>query len=75
MAPALANIKKYFTAIRELLAKVITEVRNGDYEEADQYAISAYLDNYEYLEAPIERHDVDLMTTIEIEMREETDAK
>ncbi len=63
--------QKYFTTIRELLAKVITEVRNGDYKEADQHAISAYLDNYEYLEAPIERHDVDLMTTIEIEMREE----
>jgi high-affinity iron transporter len=29
------------------------------------------LDNYEYLEAPIEKHDPDLMVTIEEEMREE----
>ncbi|HXG06493.1 MAG TPA: FTR1 family protein, partial [Nitrososphaera sp.] len=40
-------------------------------ELADQYAITAYLDNYEYLESPIEKHDPDLMVAIEIEMRQE----
>jgi high-affinity iron transporter len=50
---------------------VISEVNNGNYEQADQYAVSAYLDNYEYLEAPIEKHDPTLMVTIEEEMREE----
>jgi high-affinity iron transporter len=62
---------QYFTTIRELLAKVMTEVKNGNYELADQHAITAYLDNYEYLEAPIEKHDGELMVAIEIEMREE----
>jgi high-affinity iron transporter len=62
---------QYFTTIRELLAKVVTEVKNGNYDQADQYAITAYLDNYEYLEAPIEKHDPELKNTIEIEMREE----
>jgi high-affinity iron transporter len=66
-----AEYQKYFSTIRELLAQVITEINAGNYEAADQHAISAYLDNYEYLEAPIEKHDVELMTTIEIEMREE----
>ena len=63
--------QQYFATIRTLLQNVISEVNNGDYEQADQYAISAYLDNYEYLEAPIEKHDPDLMLTIEEEMREE----
>jgi high-affinity iron transporter len=63
--------QQYFTTIRTLLSQVISEVNNGNYEQADQHAISAYLDNYEYLEAPIEKHDPDLMLTIEVEMREE----
>jgi len=63
--------QQYFTTIRTLLSQVISEVNNGNYEQADQHAVSAYLDNYEYLEAPIEKHDPDLMLTIEVEMREE----
>jgi high-affinity iron transporter len=63
--------QQYFTTIRILLSKVTSEVKNGNYAQADQYAVSAYLDNYEYLEAPIEKHDPDLMVTIEEEMREE----
>jgi high-affinity iron transporter len=63
--------QQYFATIRTLLSQVISEVNNGNYEQADQYAISAYLDNYEYLEAPIEKHDPNLMLTIEEEMREE----
>jgi high-affinity iron transporter len=62
---------RYFSAIRELLATVVTEVNNGNYDAADGHAIAAYLDNYEYLEAPIEKHDPELMVAIEIEMREE----
>jgi high-affinity iron transporter len=63
--------QQYFATIRTLLSNVVSEVNNGNYEQADQYAISAYLDNYEYLEAPIEKHDPELMVTIEEEMREE----
>ncbi len=33
--------------------------------------MSAYLDNYEYLEAPIEKNDPNLMVDIEIDMRED----
>jgi high-affinity iron transporter len=63
--------QQYFATIRTLLSNVISEVNNGNHEQADQYAVSAYLDNYEYLEAPIEKHDPELMVTIEEEMREE----
>ena len=67
--------QQYFATIRTLLSQVISEVNNGNYEQADQHAVSAYLDNYEYLEAPIEKHDPDLMLTIEEEMREELRTK
>lgn len=62
---------EYFSNIRDLLHGVTVSVNDSDYEAADAAAIKAYLDNYEYLEAPIERHDPDLMRDIEIEMREE----
>jgi high-affinity iron transporter len=65
------DYQHYFSTIRMLLSNVTSEVKNGNYAQADQYAISAYLDNYEYLEAPIEKHDPDLMATIEEEMREQ----
>jgi high-affinity iron transporter len=63
--------RQYFVTIRTLLANITSEVNNGNYEQADQYAVTAYLDNYEYLEAPIEKHDPNLMLSIEVEMREE----
>ena len=62
---------KYFSTIRDLLNSTIVSVNEGDYKAADATAIKAYLDNFEYLEAPIEKHDPDLMLDIEIEMREE----
>jgi high-affinity iron transporter len=71
-ATAASENEKYLSEIRRLLSSVITEVRdNGDYETADSYAVKAYLDNYEYLEAPLERVDAKLMAEIETEMREE----
>jgi high-affinity iron transporter len=63
--------QQYFATIRNLLSNVTSEVGKGNYEQADQYAITAYLDNYEYLEAPIEKHNPSLMLSIEVEMREE----
>jgi high-affinity iron transporter len=62
---------KYFDTIKSLLQDVVTESKAGNYNRADELAVSAYLDNYEYLESPIERHDPELMETIEVEMREE----
>src|SRR5918996_1442607 len=63
---------QYFTTIRNLLSDVVTEVKeNRDYRQADKAAMTAYLDNYEYLEAPIERLNATLMEDIEIDMREE----
>jgi high-affinity iron transporter len=63
---------QYFSTIRNLLQNVITEVKtNGNYQKADQSAVTAYLDNYEYLEPPIEKHDHKLKVDIELGMREQ----
>jgi high-affinity iron transporter len=63
---------QYFSTIRNLLSDVITEVsENSNYKTADKAAMTAYLDNYEYLEAPIERLNATLMEDIEVDMREE----
>lgn len=63
--------KPYFATIRTLLGQIVENVKAGNYSAADEAAIVAYLDNYEYLEVPIEKHDPELMLAIEIEMREE----
>jgi high-affinity iron transporter len=60
---------QYFTTIRTLLAKVVSEVQSGDYKQAEQDGITAYLDNFEFLEAPLEKHDATLLTTMEQQMR------
>jgi high-affinity iron transporter len=62
---------RYFLTIRNLLSNVTTEVKNGNYDKADQYATTAYLDNFEYLEPLIEKHDPKMKSDIEIAMREE----
>ena len=71
-AAAASEHSQYFTTIRNLLSDVISEVKqNGDYRKADKAAMTAYLDNYEYLEAPIEKLNATLMVDIEVDMREE----
>jgi high-affinity iron transporter len=71
-SPTIGEHSQYFTTIRNLMSDVVNEVKqNGDYRQADKAAMTAYLDNYEYLEAPIERLNATLMEVIEIDMREE----
>jgi high-affinity iron transporter len=71
-APTTSEYSQYFTTIRDLLSEVNNEVKeNEDYRAADKAAMTAYLDNYEYLEAPIEKLNSTLMVDIEIDMREE----
>jgi high-affinity iron transporter len=72
LSPTTSEHSLYFTTIRNLMSDVTNEVKqNGDYRQADKAAMTAYLDNYEYLEAPIERLNATLMEDIEIDMREE----
>lgn len=60
-----------YTVIRDLYSQTNVELQAGNYEKAEELVIAAYLDNFEYLEADIEIADVDLLHTMEINMREE----
>lgn len=71
-AAAISNRSQYFTNIKNLLSDVVTEVKeSSDYRGANKAAVTAYLDNYEYLEAPIEKLNASLMQDIEVDIREE----
>ena len=61
---------EYFKNIHNLISKVIESVNSGNYPQADNYATEAYLDNYEYLEAPIEKINATLKNDLEINLRE-----
>ena len=61
---------EYFKNIHNLMSKVIESVNSGNYPQADNYATEAYLDNYEYLEAPIEKINATLKNDLEINLRE-----
>jgi high-affinity iron transporter len=60
---------QYFATIRTLLAKVVSDVQAGNYNQAEQDGITAYLDNFEYLEAPLKIHNAPLENTMEQQMR------
>ena len=57
--------------IRLLYARLLEAVDAGDYELAEELAIEAYLENFEYLEPALEFVDAEFMYKLEIEMRED----
>jgi high-affinity iron transporter len=62
----------YFGNIKNLLSKINGTIKNNsDYSSAEKYATTAYLDNFEYIEAPLEKVDPNLMISLELMMREE----
>ena len=62
---------QYFATIRTLYSQLLGQVKSGNYAQAEQTGISAYLDNFEYLEAPLEKHDAKLKDSLEQKMRVE----
>jgi len=62
---------EFFSTIRYLYDQALLEIEDGNYEKAEEHVIAAYLDNFEYLEAPIEAVDSELMHKLEINMRED----
>jgi hypothetical protein len=65
------GLHTYFEGIEYHLAEVKETYGAGDTDTALAHATKAYLDNYEFLEAPIAQQDEELMEEIEIMMREE----
>ena len=59
-----------YDMIRQLYDEMLVLVDSGDYVAAEEKAIIAYLDNFEYLEPAIDRVDKPLLYDLEINMRE-----
>jgi high-affinity iron transporter len=57
--------------IRSLLDQSIEKVKNSDYQNAETLVIEAYLDNFEFLEPEIAKHDESLMKDTEVLLREQ----
>ena len=66
------SYKIYFDNIQNLLNKAILSIKNeNNYQNATDYVTTAYLDNFEYLEPPIEKINATLKGYTEISMREQ----
>jgi hypothetical protein len=63
------DLLTYVKNIRELLAEVKVEYADGDKDAALSLATKAYLDNFEFLEAPIAQQNLELMKELETMMR------
>jgi hypothetical protein len=57
--------------IRSLLNQTIDAYRQQNYEEAEALATTAYLDNFEFIEAPLAEKDEALMQNTELMLREQ----
>jgi high-affinity iron transporter len=57
--------------IRNLLDQSIEKIKNGDYQNAETLVIEAYLNNFEFLEPEIAKHDESLMKDTEVLLREQ----
>ena len=62
---------QYAYNIRNLLEQSKIKYAEGDIEEAKRLAMKAYIDNYEYLEDPVEEQNEELNDELEIMLREE----
>lgn len=62
---------EFISVIRGLLNQTVVEYTNKNYTGAEELATTAYIDNYEYVEAPLAEIDRPLMESTEIQMREE----
>jgi len=59
-----------YDVIRNLYSELFTALNSNDYTTAEELAIEAYLENFEYLESDIKKVDESLLETLEIDMRE-----
>jgi high-affinity iron transporter len=59
-----------YAMIRQHYDQTLSEIKDGNYAKAEEHVIAAYLDNFEYLEADIEKIDENLLHKMELNMRE-----
>ncbi len=68
---AQSDLDVYVNNMVQLLNDAKYEYLNDNVEDAKRFAMIAYIDNYEYLEDPIDAYDEELKDNIEITLREE----
>ena len=68
--PVAYDHQELYETIRVLYDEMLVSLDEGDYDAAEELAIEAYLENFEYLEPDIEKVDSDLLYTLEWDMRE-----
>ena len=66
-----SDTSAYISEIRNLLNQTLDAYENQNYDQADTLAIQAYLDNYEFIEAPLAEQNRTLMETTELMLRED----
>lgn len=66
-----SDTSAYIPEIRNLLNQTLDAYENQNYDQADTLAIQAYLDNYEFIEAPLAEQNGSLMETTELMLRED----
>jgi hypothetical protein len=59
------------TEIRSLLNQTVAAYQQQNYAEAEALATTAYLDNFEFIEAPLAEKDEALMVNTEVMLREQ----
>lgn len=57
--------------IRSLLNQTVDAYKQQNYEEAEALATTAYLDNFEFIEAPLAEKDETLVENTEVMLREQ----
>ena len=63
--------REIISEIRTLLNQTIQEYKQQNYAEAEALATTAYLDNFEFIEAPLADKDNALMENTEVMLREQ----
>jgi hypothetical protein len=63
--------EEIISEIRSLLNQTIDAYRQQNYEEAEALATTAYLDNFEFIEAPLAEKDEALLQNTEVLLREQ----
>jgi hypothetical protein len=66
-----SDTSAFVPEIRNLLNQTLDAYENQNYDQADTLAIQAYLDNYEFIEAPLAEQNRTLMETTEVMLRED----
>jgi len=67
----ITNYEIYDKVTPDPSIETIEKIKNGDYQSAESLVIEAYLDNFEFLEGEIAKHDESLLKDTEVLLREQ----